>query len=120
MNLFDIFDTCARIKLLIKKCNFPIVVVLATSRLPRRAVRLLLIDAIKALNNLREKNLCHGDIKPDNLFISDECRLIIGDLGSAKRVMDNGQKLSSLTNDGRGCITSILVLFLHLIQILLV
>lgn len=68
-------------------------------KLPRRAVQILMKDAIRSLKNLRNKNFIHGDIKPDNLFIDDECRVVLGDFGSAKRI-ESGQKLPNPSTGG--------------------
>jgi serine/threonine protein kinase len=47
-----------------------------------------LIEHLKQLVNvlayLQTKGVAHQDIKPENIFVSDDFRLIVGDLGNAK------------------------------------
>lgn len=43
-----------------------------------------LIQLVEVFSVLEDKNIAHRDIKPDNIFVSDNFSLVVGDLGSAK------------------------------------
>ena len=46
---------------------------------------------------LQMKNACHRDIKPQNIFLSENGQLKVGDFGSASRsLVDNGEEGSTL------------------------
>ncbi len=45
-------------------------------------------DILIGLSHLHSKNLLHRDLKPQNIFISNDDKAIIGDFGSVKKVPD--------------------------------
>lgn len=51
------------------------------SGLPLKQVRTLFIDLLEGLQYLRDSNIVHGDIKPENLLLSKDGHLIISDFG---------------------------------------
>ncbi|MFC3121575.1 protein kinase domain-containing protein [Agaribacter flavus] len=51
-----------------------------------------LVGLCNALSTLHKKAMRHGDIKPDNLFVDDDCTILVGDLGSASKSDTNGKK----------------------------
>ncbi|MBN1497537.1 MAG: protein kinase, partial [Spirochaetes bacterium] len=46
-------------------------------------------DLLIGLSHLHSKNLLHRDLKPQNIFISDDNKAIIGDFGSVKKIPDD-------------------------------
>ena len=59
----------------------------ARGALPWKEVCRVLEDMLSALNCLHEHDLCHRDIKPDNIIYDEECgRWVLVDFGIAKSV----------------------------------
>lgn len=58
---------------------------------PDRALAIIL-DAARGLEYAEKKQIVHRDIKPDNLMISEEGRIKIGDLGLAKQLKADGAR----------------------------
>lgn len=59
----------------------------ARGKLPWKEVCRVLEDMLSALNCLHEHDLCHRDIKPDNIIYDEECgRWVLVDFGIAKSV----------------------------------
>lgn len=58
---------------------------------PDRALAIIL-DAARGLEYAEKKQIVHRDIKPDNLMISEEGRIKIGDLGLAKSLKQDGSR----------------------------
>jgi len=56
---------------------------------PERALQVI-TDAARGLEYAEKKSIVHRDIKPDNLMISEEGRIKIGDLGLAKSLKSGG------------------------------
>lgn len=42
-----------------------------------------IVDALSGLHEVHEKGWSHGDIKPDNLMVTTDGRVLVGDLGTA-------------------------------------
>ncbi|MCE9582438.1 MAG: protein kinase [Planctomycetes bacterium] len=61
---------------------------------PDRALAVVL-DAARGLEYAEKKQIVHRDIKPDNLMISEEGRIKIGDLGLAKSLKQDGSRPES-------------------------
>ncbi|KAJ2573398.1 U4/U6 small nuclear ribonucleoprotein prp4 [Coemansia sp. RSA 1813] len=60
------------------------------SGLNLQAVRVYAMHLLLALDLLRRSNVTHGDLKPDNCFVSDQRNNVkLGDLGSACDVSEN-------------------------------
>ena len=51
------------------------------SGLPLKQVRTLFNDLLEGLQYLRDSNIVHGDIKPENLLLSKDGHLVISDFG---------------------------------------
>jgi hypothetical protein len=58
---------------------------------PERALAVIL-DAARGLEYAEKKQIVHRDIKPDNLMISEDGRIKIGDLGLAKSLKADGAR----------------------------
>ncbi|MCC6741413.1 MAG: protein kinase [Planctomycetia bacterium] len=58
---------------------------------PDRALAIIL-DAARGLEYAEKKQIVHRDIKPDNLMISEDGRIKIGDLGLAKQLKADGAR----------------------------
>lgn len=55
---------------------------------------------IKGLNWLKEKKVCHGDIKPDNIYYKEPNTLVLGDFGGARNIEDMRYEfINGLMND---------------------
>ncbi|CAN7949576.1 unnamed protein product, partial [Ixodes pacificus] len=54
--------------------------------IPERAVWNYLVDLLQGLKHLHDHNLIHLDIKPDNIFISNEGLCKLGDFGLVVRL----------------------------------
>ncbi|KAF0245332.1 MAG: serine/threonine protein kinase [Planctomycetota bacterium] len=61
---------------------------------PDRALAVIL-DAARGLEYAEKKSIVHRDIKPDNLMISEDGRIKIGDLGLAKQLKADGARPES-------------------------
>jgi hypothetical protein len=61
---------------------------------PERALAVIL-DAARGLEYAEKKSIVHRDIKPDNLMISEDGRIKIGDLGLAKQLKTDGSRPES-------------------------
>ncbi|MEK7467428.1 MAG: protein kinase [Planctomycetota bacterium] len=61
---------------------------------PERALAVIL-DAARGLEYAEKKSIVHRDIKPDNLMISEDGRIKIGDLGLAKQLKADGARPES-------------------------
>lgn len=57
---------------------------------PDRAVRMV-IDALDGLAYLHRNGIVHRDIKPGNLLVRDDDRVVIADFGLAKHFLTSGQ-----------------------------
>ena len=50
-----------------------------------------IVEAVALLHN---NNLVHRDIKPDNVFVADDGRLVLGDFGLVVRIDDHSSRLT--------------------------
>lgn len=64
--------------------------------LDSKQVLRLVHDCLQALRFLHQNNVVHRDIKPDNLFITHDLRVKIGDFGISRSLPEN------LTGKGSG------------------
>eukprot|EP00873_Tetraselmis_striata_P019425 jgi/Tetstr1/439689/TSEL_028108.t1 len=65
--------------------------------LPEEQARKLFQDAAKGLYYLHENNIIHGDVKPDNMMMSDEEGIVkLTDFGSAS-MLEHGDTMSKTT-----------------------
>lgn len=51
---------------------------------------------VEAVALLHSSNMVHRDIKPDNVFVGSDNRLILGDLGLAIKIDDNSGRLTDI------------------------
>ena len=55
--------------------------------LPIKQVQSLFRDLLNGLKYLKEKRIIHGDIKPENLLLTSDGRLVISDFGVSRMVI---------------------------------
>ncbi|HEU4681419.1 MAG TPA: serine/threonine-protein kinase [Gemmatimonadales bacterium] len=70
---------------------------LAKGPLPITRVRQVLREAALALGHAHRRRIVHRDVKPANIMLDDEGRVILTDFGISKAVQDTGQ----LTGTGK-------------------
>ncbi|NUN47716.1 MAG: protein kinase [Candidatus Brocadiae bacterium] len=61
-------------------------------KLPVDRALAVILDAARGLEYAEKKQIVHRDIKPDNLMVSEDGRIKIGDLGLAKSLKKDGNR----------------------------
>lgn len=61
----------------------------SSGRMSTTAVIFYLAEILVGLEHLHKRNICHRDIKPDNVFIDSDGHIVIGDFGLAIKVNEN-------------------------------
>lgn len=69
------------------------------SSVPEDILWSFITDIALGLNELEQNNLVHRDIKPENLFLDDNSRVVIGDLGMLVRISGDPDKDSDMGFD---------------------
>lgn len=69
--------------------------------IPERAVWNYLVDLLQGLKHLHDHNLIHLDIKPDNIFISNEGLCKLGDFGLVVRLDSAENRDDPVEGDAR-------------------
>jgi len=69
--------------------------------LPSVVIQSITHDILSALQHLHEHHILHRDIKPGNLYITNDGRIQLGDFGLAKAVPGIMSDDTSINNDGR-------------------
>jgi 3-phosphoinositide dependent protein kinase-1 len=55
-----------------------------SSSLPIETTRYIIAEIVLALEYIHEKNICHRDLKPDNILLDSNYHVKICDFGEAK------------------------------------
>lgn len=67
---------------------------LSMGGLPQIKVRPIAWDLFCALRHLGNRNLCHGDVKPQNILVTKAGRAVLTDFGCAMRMVDDTSRLT--------------------------
>ena len=59
--------------------------------IPITTIKSIMRQFLEGLEFIHEKNICHRDLKPDNIFLDDELNVKLGDFGSSK-ILDGKSK----------------------------
>lgn len=70
------------------------------SSIPEAYIWSILSDVVKGLDVLHSHGIVHLDLKPDNIFITEQGRLKVGDFGMATEVTDSSSRMADLEGDG--------------------
>lgn len=67
--------------------------------IPEETIWGYLVDLLKAIDHLHSNDLIHLDIKPDNIFISQDSKCKLGDLGLVYDVRNNDESIEATEGD---------------------
>ncbi|RHZ77305.1 hypothetical protein Glove_182g21 [Diversispora epigaea] len=94
VNLYDVFDDLDFVYLKMELCSNNSLLEMVQNRgeLTESEVRLYMIQLIDAVGYMHNNNILHRDLKPDNIFLSDNLDLRVGDFGLSKELNSTDER----------------------------
>ena len=86
-------DGCFQYRILMEKCRETLKDYFINTRLDESKVMEIVRDLVDGFLIMKQERFVHGDINPNNIFISDYDQAKIGDLGSAKEIEETDRNL---------------------------
>jgi serine/threonine protein kinase len=88
------------IALILDRCSSDLFAVIERKVFHERGARDSISQVLSALDHLHGKGIVHRDVKPENILVGQDGRMVLGDLGLAAFVDDNGRMSATCGSPG--------------------